>query len=84
MLRNPARTWDELGQDFGKQLRFQHLLVPTGLTYDGEQFGTQEMSLIYTLKEEIQGDKFRLEPLLTHRWNELLSELKQWAELFRG
>jgi DNA invertase Pin-like site-specific DNA recombinase len=81
LLSDPLATWQGFSSDFAKQLRFQKLLVPKGLTYDGQTLRTPKLSLIYELLEGSRDAKFRLEPLLEERWNEVVDELEAWNAL---
>jgi len=48
-LRNAARLWS--GFDVNQRLRFQRLLFPAGLPFDGEGFGTTEISPVFKMLE---------------------------------
>jgi hypothetical protein len=43
---NPARLWQEAGPE--QKARLQVFLVPSGLTWDGERFGTVESGLFFS------------------------------------
>ena len=48
-LRNAARLWQ--GFDVHQRMRFQRLLFPEGLTFDGDVFGTAKISPVFKLLE---------------------------------
>jgi hypothetical protein len=48
-LRNAARLWQ--GFDVDQRIRFQTLLFPAGLPFDGEGFGTTEISPVFKMLE---------------------------------
>jgi DNA invertase Pin-like site-specific DNA recombinase len=48
-LRNAARLWE--GFKAEQRVAFQHLLFPNGLPFDGEKFGTTEISPVFKMLE---------------------------------
>lgn len=49
-LKNPLASWEEL-VNVKDKLRFQRILYPEGLEYDGNSFGTAKVSLLVSLFE---------------------------------
>ena len=56
-LRTPSKVWKESG--ISTQTRLQWFQFPSGLTFNGEKFGTPEICTIFKAKDEI------LSPLLS-------------------
>jgi site-specific DNA recombinase len=52
-LRNAARLWE--GFEAEQRIAFQHLLFPDGLPFDGETFGTTEISPVFKMLEPATG-----------------------------
>lgn len=60
-VRNTVETWIRLGkEDFQLQQRFQRNIFPKKLHFDGEKFGTADLSLIYKLNKDSKGKKSNL------------------------
>ena len=50
-VRDSGKTWEELEEYPEYRLRFQKLIFPEKITYNGEKFGTNRISLVYKLQE---------------------------------
>jgi hypothetical protein len=50
-VRETASTWLRLEADYGLRLRFQKRVLAGNVGFDGEKFGTPELSLIYQTKK---------------------------------
>src|SRR3989338_2333560 len=48
-LKDPLKSWESLG--IGEKVRFEHLLYPQGIEYDGQSCRTAEISLLMHLFE---------------------------------
>ena len=55
LMMNTAQMWLDLG--FEQKLRFQRVLFPDGLTFDGESFGTVLTSPVITYLRDISTGK---------------------------
>ncbi len=58
LLTNAARLWSEFRLD--QKQRFQHVLFPKGLSFDGEAFGTGETCSFFSYLRELQPVQERL------------------------
>ena len=59
-VRSSGDTWKSLEKLPELRLRFQNLIFPKNLSYDGEKFGTTAISLVYSLKETFDADSSSL------------------------
>jgi len=79
MMRNAAERWPHM--KYEKQQRFQKIVFEGTLPFNGVEFGTAQLSPIYTLNRDCGSD---LSTLVTPRgqtWNRILQELQSWSEL---
>ena len=80
IILRPARLWVESALE--QKQRLQRTLFPSGVEFDGEEFGTASTSLFFTLLERDLEDDYGLasptgfEPVLSPCWNTLLQHLK--------
>lgn len=71
-VKKTSQRWLELESNYQARIRFQQLIFKSGLEFDGEKFGTAELSPIYQLKTTSRGEKSLLvaprgiEPRLPH------------------
>lgn len=77
-VRTTAKTWIEA--DYQSKLRLQKLVCKEKIEFDGEKFGTARLSSVYKLNQEYRGKKSNLAALVGQSWNQVLAELKDWAE----
>lgn len=67
-VRNTARAW--VNADYQEKIRFQKMVFTGNIQFDGEKFGTAELSLVYKINQASQPDLSNLvaprgvEPLL--------------------
>lgn len=74
LTRDAAATWQRL--DFSEKLRFQKLLFGNGnVPFDGETFGTANLSPIFALSEAYTGDKSSLVSQAGVEWNRMFNQL---------
>ena len=60
-IRETSKTWLKLKkQDYGRLMRFQNQVFPQRITFNGEKFGTTNLSLVYKLNKENGADKSNL------------------------
>ena len=59
-VRDSARTWSHLAGSPDIRVRFQKMIFPEFLHFDGEKFGTTKMSLVYELKQSFDADSSNL------------------------
>jgi site-specific DNA recombinase len=59
-VRNSGNTWKSFEKLPELRLRFQNLVFPKKLSFDGEKFGTTTLSLVYSLKETFDADSSSL------------------------
>ena len=57
-LGNAARIWVEAPQP--QRLRFQQVLFPTGITFDGQEVGTERTCLAFSYLQRIQPEKHEM------------------------
>lgn len=60
IVRDSGKTWLELAESPDMRLRFQKLIFPEKIMFDGEKFGTSKMSLVYKLNETHCADSSNL------------------------
>ena len=58
LMMNTGQVW--LGLEFEQKLRFQRVLFPDGLTFDGESFGTVVTSPVINYLRDISTGKVRM------------------------
>jgi site-specific DNA recombinase len=56
-VRNTAKTWIDLENDYAARLRFQKRILSGNLEFDGKKFGTAELSPIYRMNKELSETK---------------------------
>ena len=60
MVRDSGRTWTSLEKHPEFRARFQKLIFPENIHFDGEKFGTSKLGLVYKLKEVYDADSSNL------------------------
>lgn len=60
LVRDSGKTWTLLKDHPELRARFQKMIFPEKVTYDGEKFGTTKLALVYKLKEEYDADSSKL------------------------
>jgi site-specific DNA recombinase len=60
LVRDSARTWTALEKHPEFRARFQKLVFPENIHFDGEKFGTNKLGLVYELKETFDADSSNL------------------------
>jgi DNA invertase Pin-like site-specific DNA recombinase len=61
--------------------RFQHSVFPEGISYGRDHgYGTAKLGLIYELSRDSGDSKTHLVPLVRANWNQLLDDLKLFAQ----
>ena len=61
-VRNTAQTWLRLADNQPARLRFQRLVIEGDLQFDGQKFGTADLSPIYAIKVASGGETSNLVP----------------------
>lgn len=79
MMRNAAQRWPHM--EYERQQRFQKIIFEGILPYDGNKFGTAQLSPIYTLYRECGSDLSTLVTPRRQTWNRILQELQSWTQL---
>ena len=70
-IRNASKVWMDLADDYEARINLQHLIFAKPLTFDGNSFGTPELSLVFAQKKTSPDEKSFLvastgvEPVLT-------------------
>ena len=59
-VRNTAFTWLRLKAKYDIRLRFQKMVFEKNINFDGEKFGTADLSLVYRYNRECGGKKSNL------------------------
>ena len=59
-VRDSAQTWAYLEKYPVHRARFQKMIFPADISFDGEKFGTTELALVYRLKEVYDADSSNL------------------------
>jgi hypothetical protein len=54
---------------------------PHGIIFDGEKFGTNEISFVFKTKGTFLVPLSTGVDLVSNRWNEILRELSEWNQL---
>jgi site-specific DNA recombinase len=81
LFENPAETWVQLEPTYSRRLEFQRMIFKETVPFDGELFGTAELTCVYGMNREFQGDRSALVAQIRARWNGLLNELQSWRAL---
>ncbi len=64
-VRDTAKTWVRLkNTNYAHAMRFQKQIFPEKITFDGEKFGTDSLSLIYKINQQTGTDKSKVVSLL--------------------
>src|ERR1700730_5750546 len=79
-VRNTAATWLRLGPKYDVRLRFQQMIFEKNIRFDGTEFGTTDLSPIYKLNQEFDGQKSTLVALVLKFWNRIVEHLEKWRE----
>ena len=79
LMMNTAQMWLDLG--FEQKLRFQRVLFPDGLTFDGESFGTVVTSPVINYLRDISTGKVSMASHTVPSWNQIMPWLREMAEL---
>ncbi len=59
-VRDSGNTWQALEKKPELRLRFQQLIFPENINFNGEKFGTDKLALVYKLKEVYDTDSSNL------------------------
>ncbi len=59
-VRETSQTWLMLEADYGLRLRFQKRVLAGNVKFDGQKFGTAELSQVYQLNKECGDEKSKL------------------------
>ncbi len=64
-VRETANNWIRFKKtNYAYAMRFQNQIFPEKITFDGEKFGTDNISLIYKINQQTGADKSKLVTLL--------------------
>jgi len=77
-LSGLASTWERL--PIAQKRRFQQYAVPVGFT--AREIGTAELGLLFRVFRQFEPPNSNVVPLTVESWNQLLQEIKGFAELF--
>jgi hypothetical protein len=75
-VRTTAKTWIEA--NYQEKLRFQKLVSKARFEFDGKNFGTAGLTNVYSINREYKEKKSNLVALVGERWNQVVSELREW------
>ena len=56
-IRNASKVWMDLADDYEDRINLQHLIFAKPLTFDGDSFGTPELSLVFAQKKTSPDEK---------------------------
>ena len=60
-IRETAKTWERLkNKNYNLTVKFQNQIFPEKLTFDGEKFGTNKLSIIYKINQQSGAEKSQL------------------------
>ena len=59
-VRDSGKTWTLLEKKPELRLRFQQMIFPEDVTFDGKKFGTNKLALVYGLKQDYDVDSSNL------------------------
>ena len=59
-VRNTAKTWVGLENDYAARLRFQKRILSGNLEFDGQKFGAANLTNIYKLNRDYKKQKSNL------------------------
>lgn len=74
-----AGSW--LAGDLALRQRFQSLVFPSGITYDGGFSGTAETALIFKVLGNKQSKKTNMATLIIENWNQIIEEVRAFSNL---
>ena len=77
-VRDSAQTWSYLEKYPDYRARFQQMIFPENISYDGKKFGTTELALVYKLKDVYDADSSSLVTQMGQSWNQLVKEMQEW------
>jgi hypothetical protein len=60
LVRDSGKTWKELLKKPEYRLRFQKMIFPQKVTFNGEKFGTGKMSLVFEMNQSFGADSSNL------------------------
>jgi site-specific DNA recombinase len=55
-VRDSGKTWTEFENEPAYRLRFQNMIFPEKVSFDGKKFGTKKTALVYKLNEASDAD----------------------------
>jgi hypothetical protein len=79
LLANAATLW--LQFDLSQKQRFQRVVFPEGLEFDGKGFATAVTSPVFSYLQELEGEKVRMVARIVPSWNQSQVWLQELAEL---
>lgn len=59
-VRDSAKTWVGLADRPEQRARFQNMIFPEKVDFDGKKFGTKKIALVYKLNQENGSNKSKL------------------------
>src|SRR6266478_1458638 len=77
-VRNTAATWLRLRPKYDIRLRFQQMIFEKNVGFDGKKFGTADLTPIYKLNQEFDGQETALVALVGKSWNRIVEHLIAW------
>ena len=83
LVRDSGKTWQELTEHPEYCLRFQKLVFPQKVTFNGDKFGTAKTSLVFEINQTSGADLSNVVPEVRRNWNQLVSETFAWEKLGR-
>ncbi len=73
-VRQTSKTWTRLkDKNYGHLVRFQNQIFPEKINFNGEKFGTDDLSLIYKMNQDFGGNKSQLVDIVVKSWNQIES-----------
>jgi hypothetical protein len=78
-FRSPAESWIELEPTYSRRLQFQRMIFKEALPFDGKTFGTAELTSVYGMISEFQGDRSGLVAQVRMKWNQIIDQIHAWA-----
>ncbi len=83
-VRETTKNWLRFKEhNYNYLMRFQKQIFPEKITFNGEKFGTTELSLVYKLNKENGANKSNLVTQVGANWNQLIAELITWSHFGR-
>jgi DNA invertase Pin-like site-specific DNA recombinase len=74
--RDAAAQWQRL--DYSGKVRFQKLIFNGNIPFDGDNFGTAQLSPIFALSEAQAASTSNLVTPIRSGWNQYIMELEKW------